>query len=166
MGGPLAQYNKFSPTAGLFADTSWAIPSGKSTTDNPWKLVNPCSTDLPKSTTAQLPVFCSSSEEFSDGKNSSYPPYCAGTPYLHETHRSVCPAIPRIPIEYPRWSNLKMPRIVSLKMKTVPLLQIYCNRKYLQFARLSNKARITLVDEAQEIWQSSYPGQKTGTIQG
>jgi len=38
-----------------------------------------------------------------------------------------------------------------MKIKIVPLLQIYCNRKYLQFARLSNKARITLVDEAQEI---------------
>jgi hypothetical protein len=38
-----------------------------------------------------------------------------------------------------------------MKMKTVPLLQIYCNRKYLQFARLSNKARIHHVHEAQEI---------------
>ena len=46
--------------------------------------------------------FAHPQRNFPDGKNSSYPPYCAGTPYLHETHRSVCPAIPRIPIEYPR----------------------------------------------------------------
>lgn len=38
-----------------------------------------------------------------------------------------------------------------MKMKTVPLLQIYCNRKYLQFARLSEKARIGLIYEAQAI---------------
>ena len=46
--------------------------------------------------------FAHPQRNFPDGKNSSYPPCYAGNPYLHETHRSVCPAIPRIPIEYPR----------------------------------------------------------------